>query len=73
MTDDTAKKPHEANRKPARPRRDRTGDARRDSGRESEGDNLLEATHAVVEDEIREGDATPAPDPDQKDETGGRA
>jgi hypothetical protein len=37
-----------------------------------EGDALVEATHQVIEDEIRRGDVPAAPDPDQKGEPGSR-
>ena len=35
-----------------------------------DGDSLVEATHQVVEDEMRKGEAPPAPGPDQKGEPG---
>ncbi len=38
--------------------------------RAPDGDSLVEATHQVVEDEVRHGEAPPAPGPDQKGEPG---
>jgi hypothetical protein len=55
------------------PRKSR--DQRRPAGGERDardGDALVEATHQVIEDEIRRGDVQAVPAPDQKGEPGSR-
>jgi hypothetical protein len=52
----------------SRERRRSAGDGRN----VSEGDAFVDATHQVIEDEIRKGDVPAAPDPDQKGEPGSR-
>jgi hypothetical protein len=52
----------------SRERRRSTGDR----PNASEGDAFVDATHQVIEDEIRKGDSPAAPDPDQKGEPGSR-
>jgi hypothetical protein len=48
-------------------RRRRSSDGERGG---QDDDAFAEATHRVVEDEIRKGDATSTPEPDQKGEPG---
>ncbi|HEX7970339.1 MAG TPA: hypothetical protein VF502_19105 [Stellaceae bacterium] len=56
----------ETRRKAARPGAKASGAARHPR----DGDSLVEATHQVIEDEVRRGEAPAAPGPDQKGEPG---
>ena len=58
--------------KKKRKRQDDRKELRRRPHEARQGDAFVEATHEVVEDEIRKGDAPAAPDPDQKGEPGSR-
>ncbi len=60
--EDQAKKALHRGGKPGGPR------GERDHARD--GDGFVEATHQVIEDEVRRGEAPVAPGPDQKGEPG---